>query len=79
MFYVYILQSINTPDRFYTGYTNDLKKRFNDHNKGLSIHTNKFKPWHLKNYLAFDNKEKAEQFERYLKTGSGREFIKRHL
>jgi predicted GIY-YIG superfamily endonuclease len=79
MFYVYILQSINNPDRFYTGYTDDLKKRLNDHNKGNSIHTNKFKPWKNKNYFPFDNKSKAEEFETYLKSGNGREFIKKHF
>ena len=79
MFYVYILQSMNEPEHFYMGYTNDLKKRLNDHNKGLSIHTNKFKPWKIKNYFAFDDKAKAESFEAFLKTGNGRIFAKKHF
>ena len=79
MFYVYILQSINSPDKFYIGYTDDLKKRLNDHNKGFSIHTNKFKPWKIKNYFAFDDKDKAEKFEIYLKSGNGRIFCKKYF
>jgi len=79
MFYVYILRSINNPEHFYVGYTNDLKKRIKDHNSGVSIHTNKFRPWKIRGYLAFDCKEKAEKFETYLKTGNGRMFSKKYF
>ena len=79
MFYVYILQSINIPEHFYIGFTNNLQKRFFEHNSGQSIHTNKFKPWKIKNYFAFDNQEKAEKFESYLKSGSGRAFVSKHF
>ncbi len=79
MFYVYILQSQIFPDRFYIGYTADLKRRLYEHNNGLSVHTKKYKPWYLKNYVAFQDEEKARRFERYLKTGSGRRFVKQHL
>lgn len=37
----------------------------------------KFKLWKIKNYFAFDNKSKAEKFENYLKTQSGRAFCKK--
>jgi len=79
MFYVYILQSIDYPEHFYIGYTDDLKKRLKEHNSGYSIHTNKFKPWNIRGYLAFDTKEKAENFEKFLKTGNGRIFQKKHF
>jgi predicted GIY-YIG superfamily endonuclease len=79
MFYVYILQSINTPEHFYTGMTSDLKRRFREHNDGLTRHTNKFKPWRLSNYIAFQEKEKAENFEMFLKSGYGREFARKHF
>ena len=75
MFYVYILQSENFPDRFYTGFTTDLKNRITEHNLGNSIHTNKFKPWILRSYMAFNDKKRAEDFELYLKTSSGRAFM----
>jgi putative endonuclease len=79
MYYVYILQSESSSDRFYIGYTSDLKKRITQHNAGESLHTNKYLPWKLKTYIAFDSKEKAQEFETYLKSGSGRSFVKRHL
>ncbi|WP_350160702.1 GIY-YIG nuclease family protein [Thalassospira sp.] len=44
MYYVYILQSLNTPEHFYVGITCDLNKRLAQHNDGMSVHTNKFKP-----------------------------------
>ncbi|MDH5722250.1 MAG: GIY-YIG nuclease family protein [Alphaproteobacteria bacterium] len=79
MFYVYILQSINTPEHFYTGLTVDLEKRVDKHNSGKSIHTNKFKPWKIRTYMVFDEKERAEKFEKYLKTSSGRAFAKKRF
>ena len=77
MFYVYILQSIEQPEHFYVGYTDDLKRRLKQHNSGNSIHTNKFKPWKLRGYIAFDSEEKAQNFEHFLKTGNGRIFQKK--
>ena len=56
-----------------------MKKRLAEHNAGNSIHTNKFKPWELMSYVALPEKEFAERFERYLKSGSGRSSAKRHL
>jgi putative endonuclease len=79
MKYVYILQSENQPDRFYTGVTDDISRRLREHNTGQSIHTNKFKPWALKTYIAFHDPEKADAFEAFLKSGNGRAFIKKRL
>ena len=79
MFYVYILQSIENPDCFYIGFTTNLKQRLKEHNSGKSIHTNKYKPWKVKSYFAFDNESKAKDFELYLKTHSGRQFCKKHF
>lgn len=79
MKYVYILQSIHFPERFYVGSTNDLKRRLKQHNDGFSIHTNKFKLWAIKTYLGFSDSDKADKFETYLKSCSGRNFAKRHL
>jgi putative endonuclease len=79
VFYAYILRSKSRPDQTYVGSTGDLRKRLGEHNSGKSIHTNKFKPWELMSYVALPEKYVAEQFERYLKTGSGRAFAKRHL
>lgn len=79
MHYVYILKSLSSPDKYYVGETSDLKKRFNNHNSGNSVHTNKYLPWEIDNYFAFSNKNKALEFEKYLKTSSGRSFCKRHF
>ncbi len=79
MFYVYILRSINQPDQIYIGSTHDLRTRLSHHNSGQSIHTNKFKPWELEVYVALPHKGLAGKFEKYLKTGSGRAFAKKHL
>lgn len=79
MFYVYLLRSLSAPDQRYIGVTDDLKKRFKQHNAGESSHTKKFVPWELVSYTAFTTRKKAEEFERYLKHGSGPAFAKRHF
>lgn len=79
MHYVYLLRSETRPDETYVGSTEDLRTRLAQHNSGKSIHTNKFKPWTLEAYVAFRDKQLADSFERYLKSGSGRAFTRRHL
>jgi putative endonuclease len=79
MWYVYIIRSIEFPDQEYTGATEDLKRRMTDHNTGKSAHTAKFKPWKLVWYCAFPDKYKALEFEKYLKSHSGRAFAKKRL
>ncbi len=79
MYYVYILKSTKSPQEHYVGYSENLKSRLKAHDWGDPVHTRKFKPWKLVCYLGFDNKEAAKQFEHYLKTGSGRAFLQRHL
>ena len=79
MFYTYILNSTSHPNRFYIGSTADLKRRLSEHNSGKSIHTNKFIPWKIKNYFAFEEQNKAEKFEKFLKSGNGRIFTKKHF
>lgn len=79
MFYVYILKSLSFPNKYYTGYTTDLKKRILKHNYGEVPSTTKFKPWELYCYFAFQTKEKAMAFEKYLKTHSGRAFASKHF
>ena len=78
-FYVYVLQSNVNPERFYTGLTDDLPTRLRRHNSGQVLHTSKWKPWQLKTYVAFSDGSRATQFERYLKSSSGRAFHKKRL
>ena len=79
MTYVYMLQSISHPEQRYTGLTTDLDKRLAAHNAGQSSHTAKYCPWKLVGYLAFFDKDKALDFEKYLKSGSGRAFAEKRL
>jgi predicted GIY-YIG superfamily endonuclease len=76
MYYVYYLKCKDGP---YTGCTNDLKERFNRHKKGHVPATAKRLSVDLVFYLAINDKYLAFNFEKYLKSGSGRSFIKKHL
>jgi len=77
--YVYILQSEIDQRRFYTGFTEDLESRLKLHNSGGSSHTSKYRPWRVKTAIAFDNRQRALDFEEYLKGPSGRAFAKKRL
>ncbi|NNC90191.1 MAG: GIY-YIG nuclease family protein [Akkermansiaceae bacterium] len=79
MFVTDILQSETECDRHYIGSTEDLERRFEEHNAGKCSHTAKYAPWSIKSYFAFREKGTAQRFERYLKSGSGREFARRHF
>ena len=72
MYYVYILYSKKL-NKFYTGYTNDLKRRFNQHNSKNLKYTSISRPWDLVYYSAFLNKHDAYQEENFLKSGKGRQ------
>lgn len=78
MYYVYILYSSKSQN-FYYGYTEDLKKRFKEHDDGLSKATAPFRPWILVYYSAFQIKKLAKDFEQYLKSGSGKAFAYKRL
>ncbi len=77
--YVYLLQSIGDRDRYCVGLTSDPARRLDEHNGGRSIHTNKHRPWDLVVSIGFSDLTKATAFERYLKSGSGRAFAKKHF
>ncbi|MCD6282100.1 GIY-YIG nuclease family protein [bacterium] len=79
MKYVYLLRSKVNPKKGYIGITTDLKERLKQHNYKQSPHSSKYAPWEIVTYIAFESNETANRFERYLKTGSGRAFAKRHL
>ena len=79
MYYVYLIESVSVQGEHYLGMTTHLKERLREHNAGKSSHTSKFRPWKLKTYIAFTDRAKAEAFERYLKSGSGHAFARKHL
>jgi len=77
MWYVYILDCKN--NKPYTGCTDDLKDRIKKHKKGYVQATKDIRPIKLICYFAFKDKYTAFNFEKYLKSGSGRAFMKKHL
>ncbi|WP_321279051.1 GIY-YIG nuclease family protein [Marinifilum fragile] len=77
MYYVYILHCSN--DKLYTGCTSNLKERLERHQNGYAPATKNIRPVKLISYITFSDKYKAFEFEKYLKSGSGRAFVKRHL
>jgi predicted GIY-YIG superfamily endonuclease len=79
MTYVYILESTHDRTKNYIGCTGDFKRRYHEHNAGRSPHTAKFRPWIIVSHHAFADRRKAFAFEAYLKSGSGRAFLRRHL
>lgn len=80
MYYVYIIKSTTaTENHFYVGYTNNLGMRLKQHNSSTSFHTKKYGPWELIFCAAFQNKIKAIEFEKYLKSHSGRIFMQKRL
>ena len=75
IFTVYILYS-DVYDKHYTGFTNDLEMRLKSHNEFGKGWTSKYRPWHLIFRKEFDTKTSAREYEKWLKTGVGRDFIK---
>jgi len=78
MYYTYVLQS-KIDGNFYVGFTQDLKLRFEQHNKGLVESTKDRKPLELIYYEACLKKEDALHREKYFKTYNGRRFLHRRL
>ena len=79
MKYVYLFKSLSHPDQRYIGCTADLAARLKQHNQGRSPHTAKFRPWQVHVAIRFQEDKRAEEFERYLKSGSGHAFAKKHF
>ena len=76
---VYVLASQLHEGRFYVGLTSNVDHRLAAHNAGASVHTAKHRPWRIVVAVNFADEASAFAFERYLKTGSGRAFAKRHF
>jgi len=76
---LYRLESESCAGRRYVGSANNLHRRLSEHNADKCKHTRKFLPWSCVVALRFADDAKAAELERYLKTGSGRAFLKRHF
>jgi putative endonuclease len=78
MHYVYVLRSV-CDDGFYIGYSSNLRRRLRQHAGGNLVATSHRGPWKLIYYEAYLNRAEALGRERYLKSGSGRRFLKMQL
>lgn len=73
---VYVIRSLKD-GRFYVGMTKNLEQRIQEHQSGKTKSTKGFRPWKLIFIEEFENYSEARKREKYLKAGSGKEYIKR--
>jgi len=78
LYYTYVIRSISD-SKYYIGYTSDLKKRIDEHNKSISKSTAYRKPFELLYYEACRNIKDAMHREKYLKTTYGHRYLKNRL
>ena len=78
MFYTYVLLS-QKDNKFYVGFTKNLAKRVDEHNKGIVPSTAGRRPFKLVYYEACLNETDALKREKYLKSGYGRRYINKRL
>ena len=76
---VYVLRSLADPDRHYVGRTADVAGRLASHNAGDSPHTARHRPWQLVVLVQFVSEPRAAEFERFLKSASGRTFARQYF
>jgi predicted GIY-YIG superfamily endonuclease len=76
---VYVLRSDADPSRHYVGITHDVAARLEWHSHGPCGYTIANRPWSLVVTMEFSSERDARRFEKYLKSGSGRAFAKRHF
>lgn len=77
-YYVYVLRS-KKDKTWYTGFTADLQKRFNQHNNDESTHTKGRGPYELIYYESYKNKTDARSREKQIKSGPGKVYLKKRL
>ncbi len=78
MFYVYILKS-KLDNKFYTGFTSNLRQRFKDHKEGNVESTRNRRPLELIYYEAYNDKINALKREKFLKTTRGKAQLRKQI
>jgi len=78
MWYVYVLRS-EVDSKLYVGSTNDLRRRLEEHRQGRVESTKLRRPFRLEAYFALSSESTARALEQYLKTGSGKAFLRKHI
>ena len=79
MFHVYFIVSESHPDRYYIGFSSRPDDRLTEHNAGKNPSTVEHSPWRFAAIFSFPSEQRARRFEHYLKGGSGRAFLRRHV
>ena len=80
MYYFYLIQSIEKSGIIYSGSTNDLKKRFEEHNQGRVVSTKRYLPWRLVYYEAYLSEEDArEREQKFKRHGKGNDELKKRI
>ena len=81
MYYVYFLKSLKNMKNknFYTGYTNDLRKRLKEHNEGKVFSTRSWRPFRVIYYEGYLDEDDAKRREKYLKSGMGKRDLRNRL
>ena len=77
--YVYVLRSVSRPDKVYVGLTYELDRRLAEHNSESQIYSRRYAPWQLVTWVTFTDPQLAADFEKYLKTPSGKAFLRKWL
>ena len=79
MYYVYLLKSLKTGE-IYFGYTQNLKRRFEEHNQGRNLSTKHKFPWKLAYYESYASEKDAKLREKRLKyDGRGLSVLKKRI
>jgi len=77
-YYVYVLQS-KKDKKWYTGFANNLRKRFKEHNSNIVSWTKSRGPFDLIYYEASRNKQDARLREKYFKSEMGKRYLRNRL
>jgi putative endonuclease len=78
MFYAYVLKSLSF-DFFYKGHCEDLEKRLQQHNNGMTSSIKKYTPFKVVYVEQFSTRDEAIKREKYFKSAAGRRFLKTKL
>ncbi len=78
MFFVYVIRNLAS-GRLYTGHTADVTQRLGQHNHGITKSTKNRGGWELVYQERFSTRSEAMKRERFLKSGQGREEVRRQI
>ena len=76
MWMVYVLKS-EKQERLYVGMSENLERRFNEHNSGKVFSTKGYRPWRIIRTEEFPDSQSAREREKYLKSGYGKMWLKK--